>query len=129
MTFILRRLLHGAWVLLAVSALVFAALYVVGNPVELLVDPQADPADTARTIAALGLDQPLWRQYLTFLGNAARGYLGTSFIHGVPALSLILERLPATLELALSALFLALLLGIPLGLWAGLRPTDRKSVV
>ena len=49
MTFILRRLLHGAWVLLAVSALVFAALYVVGNPVELLVDPQADPADTART--------------------------------------------------------------------------------
>lgn len=124
MTFILRRLLHGAWVLLAVSALVFAALYVVGNPVELLVDPQADPADTARTIAALGLDQPLWRQYLTFLGNAARGDLGTSFIHGVPALSLILERLPATLELALSALFLALLLGIPLGLWAGLRPTS-----
>ena len=59
MTFILRRLLHGAWVLLAVSALVFAALYVVGNPVELLVDPQADPADTARTIAALGLEKPL----------------------------------------------------------------------
>lgn len=122
MTFILRRLLHGAWVLLAVSALVFTALYLVGNPVELLVDPQADPADTARTIAALGLDQPLWQQYLHFLGSALRGDLGKSFIHGVPALSLILERLPATLELACSALLLALAIGIPLGLWAGLKP-------
>ena len=122
MEFLLRRLLHGAWVLLAVSALVFAALYVVGNPVDLLVDPQADPADIARTTAALGLDLPLWQQYLRFLGSALRGDLGKSFIHGVPALQLILERLPATLELAFSAMVLALVIGIPLGLWAGLKP-------
>ncbi|GBG02804.1 ABC transporter permease [Azospira sp. I13] len=121
-TFVVRRLLHGAGVLLAVSLLVFAALYVVGNPVELLVDPQADPADIARTVAALGLDQPLWRQYLHFLGQALQGDLGRSFIHGEPALGLILERLPATLELAVIALLLALLAGIPLGLWAGLKP-------
>ena len=124
MTFLLRRLLHGAWVLLAVSALVFAALYVVGNPVDLLVDPQADPADTARTIAALGLDRPLWQQYLRFLGSALGGDLGRSFIHGVPALQLIWERLPATLELAFSAMVLALAIGIPLGLWAGLKPSS-----
>ena len=120
--FLLRRLLQTAQVLFVMSLLVFVGVYAIGNPLDMLVDPQATAADTARVAAALGLDQPLWVQYWRFLGNALQGDLGTSFLHGTPALQLIVQRLPATLELAVSALLIAVLLGIPLGLWAGLRP-------
>ncbi|MCV2219108.1 ABC transporter permease [Thauera sp. Sel9] len=120
--FLLRRLLQTAQVLFIMSLLVFVGVYAVGNPLDMLVDPQATAADTARVAAALGLDQPLWVQYWRFLGNALQGDLGNSFLHGTPALQLIVQRLPATLELAVSALLIAVLLGIPLGLWAGLRP-------
>ncbi|HEY6897295.1 MAG TPA: ABC transporter permease [Rhodocyclaceae bacterium] len=120
MTYLLRRLVHGLLVLLTLSLLVFVAVYAIGNPVDLLVDPHADAADRQRTIAALGIDQPLPMQYLHFLGNALHGQLGDSFVQGVPALPLVLERLPATLELALAALLIALLVGLPLGLASGL---------
>lgn len=119
--FLLRRLLQALGVLFVMSLLVFVGLYAIGNPLDLLVDPQASPADVARVAAALGLDQPLWVQYWRFLVGALQGDLGHSFLHGIPALPLILERLPATLELALCALAIAVLLGIPLGLWAGLK--------
>jgi peptide/nickel transport system permease protein len=108
-------------VLLAMSLLVFLAIYAIGNPVDLLVDPNADTADRARVMQALGLDLPLWRQYLHFLAGALSGNLGNSFIHGQPAIGLVLSRLPATLELAFFALILALAIGLPLGLWAGAR--------
>ncbi|WP_055334311.1 ABC transporter permease, partial [Ralstonia solanacearum] len=65
---------------------------------------------------------PLWQQYLYFLKGALQGNLGVSFAHGTPALKLIFERMPATFELAVFAMLLAVVLGIPLGLWAGLRP-------
>lgn len=129
MAFILRRLLHGGFVLLAMSLLVFVAVYAIGNPVDLLVDPNADAADKARTMAALGLDQPFFTQYLHFLKGALTGDLGRSFIHGVPAIGLILERLPATLELAVTALVMALVVGLPLGLWAGAHKGWRAKVV
>lgn len=122
MAFLARRLGHGLLVLLAMSLLVFVAVYAIGNPVDLLVDAQADSADIARTIHALGLDLPLWQQYLYFLRGALSGDLGNSFVHGEPAIRLILERLPATLELACAALFIAVVIGLPLGLWAGLKP-------
>jgi peptide/nickel transport system permease protein len=67
-------------------------------------------------IANLGLDRPIWEQYLIFLGNLFQGDLGRSFTFGVPAMSLIWERFPATLELALAALVLALVLGLPMGI-------------
>jgi peptide/nickel transport system permease protein len=90
--------------------------------VELLVNPQADQEERDRAAAALGLDQPLAAQYGTFLKRAASGDLGRSFVYNVPAIRLILERLPATMELALAATLLAVLMGIPLGLYAGLKP-------
>lgn len=121
MTYALQRITHGLLVVLAMSLLVFVAVYAIGNPVDLLVDPNADSADRARTIHALGLDLPLWGQYLHFLSDALGGNLGNSFIHGQPAISLILSRLPATLELACCALLIALLIGLPLGLWAAAR--------
>ncbi len=120
--FIVRRLLQSLLVLAFMSLLVFVGVYAIGNPVDILINPQADQADIARAIAALGLDQPLWRQYLSFLVQALAGDLGHSFAYNIPAIQLILERMPATLELALAATGIAVLLGIPLGLWAGLAP-------
>jgi peptide/nickel transport system permease protein len=122
LVFVIRRSLQSVLVLVAMSVIVFAGVYAVGNPIDILINPQADQMDRERAIAALGLDKPLHLQYLTFLQGAFSGDLGKSFVHATPALGLILERMPATLELALAAMLIAILLGIPLGLWAGLRP-------
>jgi peptide/nickel transport system permease protein len=120
--FVIRRLMQSAVLLLLMSLLVFLGVFAIGNPVDILVSPQADPAEIARATVALGLDKPLWQQYLIFLGHALRGDLGRSFVYGEPAIRVILERLPATLELAVSAMAIAIIPGLPLGLWAGLRP-------
>lgn len=122
LAFILRRILQSFAVLAAMSAIVFAGVYAVGNPVEILVSPNASQAEKAETALRLGLDQPLHVQYVRFVSNALQGDLGQSFAFGVSAIDLILQRLPATLELAIGAMLIAIVLGIPLGLWAGLHP-------
>jgi peptide/nickel transport system permease protein len=109
------------------AVLVFVGVYAIGNPIDILINPQADQIDRERAIAALGLDKPLVEQYATFLGGAVSGDLGKSFVHATPALRLILEKMPATMELALAAMAIAVLLGIPLGLWAGLRPNSATG--
>jgi peptide/nickel transport system permease protein len=118
--FTLRRLIQSLFVLLAVSVVVFFAVYAVGDPIELLVSPEATAEARAATIARLGLDQPIWEQYFTFLWNALHGDLGNSFVHGIPAIELILQRMPATFELVVVAIGLTCIFGIPLGLVAGL---------
>lgn len=120
--FILRRLLQTGVVLLATALLVFFGLYLVGNPVDILVNPVADEIERARAAAAVGLDKPIVEQFLLFLRGAVTGELGTSFVYGRPAMDVILERAPATLELAALAMAIAVTLGLPLGLYAGLRP-------
>ncbi|MEM9342589.1 MAG: ABC transporter permease, partial [Pseudomonadota bacterium] len=100
---------------------------IVGDPVYMLVSPDADQADIAATIERLGLDRPIWEQYWLFLKGATQGDLGNSFIFGEPALQLILHHMPATMELAFTALFLAIAIGIPLGLYAGLYPDTVLS--
>jgi peptide/nickel transport system permease protein len=120
--FLMRRLLQSVLVLLVMSLLVFLGVYAIGNPVDILISPDANQAERLKIIAAFGLDQPLWRQYGLFLQNAAAGNLGRSFAFATPALGLILERFPATMELAVSAMLLSVVVGIPLGLLAGLRP-------
>lgn len=122
LVFLIRRLMQSAVVLMVMSVLVFVGVYAIGNPVEILVAPDATQAERLLITQRLGLDRPLWEQYLTFLANALRGELGTSFVFNIPAVTLILQRMPATLELAFAALLMAALMGIPLGLWAGLRP-------
>jgi peptide/nickel transport system permease protein len=97
-------------------------VFAIGNPIDLLVNPQADEIERVRATAALGLDRPLYEQYFTFLKGAVSGDLGRSFVFGVPALELILSKMPATIELALFAMVIAVAIGIPLGLVAGLRP-------
>jgi len=122
LVFIFRRSLQAVLVLFVMSLLVFVGVYAIGNPVDILINPVADQLERERTIAALGLDKPLWVQYGAFLSGALHGNLGRSFVHSTSALGLILERMPATLELAIAAMLIAIVLGIPLGLWAGLRP-------
>lgn len=124
MRFLIRRVLHALIALFAMSLLVFGAVYVIGSPVDILVDPQAPQEEVRRAVAALGLDQPLPMQYAHFLADAVNGNLGKSFVANVPAMTLVLERLPATLELAIAATTLAIALGLPLGFWAGMRPAS-----
>jgi len=125
--FIMRRLSQTALVLLVTSLLVFAGLFVVGDPVEILISPDADQIERDRARVALGLDKPGWVQYLLFLKNALSGDLGKSFVYGRPALEVIFERMPATLELATVAMLISILVGIPLGLYAGLKPDSKIS--
>jgi len=125
--FIIRRLLQASIVVMLMSMIVFFGVNVIGDPVYMLVSPDADQDDIAAAIARLGLDRPIWEQYWIFLKGAATGDLGNSFIFGEPALRLILYHMPATLELAFSALFLAIAIGIPLGLYAGLYPDKAVS--
>jgi peptide/nickel transport system permease protein len=117
-----RRLLQALFVVLAMTVIVFIGVNVIGNPVEILVPPDADQAERMRVIAQLGLDKPLWQQYLSFLSGALHADFGKSFVFSEPALQVILQRMPATLELAICAVLLAIVIGIPLGLYAGLKP-------
>ncbi len=122
LAFLIRRSLQSIAVLFAMSLIVFAGVFVIGDPVLVLISPEATQVDIAATRAALGLDQPLWIQYGRFIGGALSGDLGRSYAYSVPAIGLILERMPATMELAIAAMAIAIVVGIPLGLWAGLRP-------
>ena len=122
LVFIIRRLLQSLLVLFVMSLLVFAGVFAVGNPIDILISPEATQADRTAVIAALGLDKPLWLQYAHFVKQAFVGDLGKSFAYNIPAIHLIFERMPATLELAAFAMVLAVIIGLPLGLYAGLRP-------
>ena len=126
-TWALRRLGQAVLVVLAMTLIVFGGLHAIGNPVDILIGDDLNQQERLAAIARLGLDQPLWRQYLAFVASALHGELGRSFVYQEDALRLILQRLPATLELAVAALLLAVLLGVPLGLWAGLRPAHPVS--
>ena len=127
MVFVIRRMIQSLVVVLVMSLVVFVGVHVVGDPVHILISDDMTQQEIERFIHQLGLDRPLHEQYLHFLANAARGDLGNSFVHGEPALKLILQRMPATLELALTAFLLAVVCGIPLGMYAGLKPESPAS--
>lgn len=124
---IIRRLGQAVIVLLVMSLLVFVGVYLIGNPADVLISPDADQQERARAIIALGLDKPLWEQYLLFLRGALHGDLGNSFVFNIPALQLILQRMPATLELAFTATVLSIGIGIPVGMYAGYKPDAPLS--
>ncbi len=109
------------------SIIVFIGVFAIGNPVEILINPDATPEIKQRAIEKLGLDQPIFEQYFHFLTNALQGDLGNSFIYGEPALQLILHAMPATLELAIASMILALVVGIPLGMISGYWPDSKRS--
>ena len=111
------------------SLIVFFGVNVVGDPVDILLSDDMTQADIERFIQRLGLDRPIWEQYWYFLSNALQGDLGNSFVFAEPALKLILQRMPATMELAIASLILAVFIGIPLGVYAGLKPESTTSKV
>lgn len=125
--FVVQRFIQAAIVMVAISMLVFVGVYAVGNPIDVLLSPDATQQIREQTIRAYGLDQPLWRQYAGFIGRLLQGDFGKSFIFNMPVLDLILSRLPATLELTLVAVLGATLVGIPLGMYAGYRPDSAAS--
>ena len=125
--FILRRSLQSIVVLFIMSLIVFVGVNLVGDPVDMLINPEADQAEIDRVIRDLGLDRPVSEQYWYFVLNAFHGDLGRSFIFGEPALKLIVQRMPATMELALVSLLMAVVFGIPLGIYAGLKPNSKVS--
>src|ERR1700681_4864646 len=122
LAFLLRRLGQGLLVVAVMATLVFVGVYALGNPIDILISPEADQLEREQAIVRLGLDRPMWVQFAIFVKSALGGNLGISFVHGVPAIELILDRMPATLELALVALVISVGIGIPAGLLAGLAP-------
>lgn len=124
---LVKRILQALLIVFLMTIIVFVGLHAIGNPIDILIGPDADQRDRALIIAQLGLDKPIWQQYFRFLMGALQGDLGTSFVYNQPALQLVLQRLPATLELAFSALFIAIIIGVPLGLIAGLYPNHFIS--
>ena len=125
--FFIQRLLQALAVMAAMSVIVFVGVYAIGNPIDVMIDPASDQALREALIKRYGFDRPLFEQYFIFMGNLLRGDLGESFIYRLPVLGLIFARLPATLELAVSAMLIATLLGIPLGVWAGYKPEAFSS--
>lgn len=121
LAFILRRLLQALGVMLAVAFVAFMLFQYVGDPVASLVGQDATPEQKARLRADLGLDQPFFVQFAHFVGNAAQGEFGLSLRQGRKVSTLIMERFPATLELAGLAGLIALAVGLPLGVYAALR--------
>ena len=121
LAFVLRRLAQAVIVMITVAFVSFMLFQYVGDPVVFLLGQDATPLQIAELRTALGLDQPFFVQFWHFLVNAAQGEFGLSLRQGAKVSRLIAERLPATLELALVAAFIALAVGIPMGVYAALK--------
>ena len=129
--FLLRRLLLTLPVLFGVATLVFSLIHLVpGDPVQAMLGESAQPQDVEQLRVRLGLDRPLYLQYLNFMRNAAMGDLGTSLRTDQPVSRVIAERMPATFELAAAAMMVALVIALPLGVLAAVRagtPIDHTA--
>lgn len=126
-SFIVQRIAQGIVVMAAMSLLVFLGVYAIGNPIDVLLAPDATQEIRTQTIARYGLDRPLYEQYGQFVWRVLHGDLGRSFVFNMPVTDLIFMRLPATLELTLAAVLGATVIGIPLGIYAGYRPQSRTA--
>ena len=125
--YLANRFFHAAIVLAAVSIAVFFVMYKAGDPVQLLLPPDATQQQVEQMREHLGLNDPFFVQYTAFVRHAVTGDVGKSYIYGQPALTVVMERLPATLELATFAMVLAVALGIPLGVLAAVNPKSLLS--
>ena len=126
---IFQRILQAMSVVAIMTLIVFAGLHAIGDPVEILIPPDASFEERARLISDLGLDRALHEQYFHFVTGLLQGNLGVSYVFNEPAVQLILSRLPATMELALAAVLLSIIVGLPLGLIAGNKPHSMLSKI
>jgi len=129
LAFVLRRLGQAVFVMLAVGLIAFSLFRFVGDPVTFMLGQDATDAQRHEVTRALGLDRPFYVQYASFIGNAVRGEFGLSLRQVQPVSRLLVERLPATLELSLVAALFALAAGIPMGVYTALRPKSWLSHV
>jgi peptide/nickel transport system permease protein len=120
LVFTINRIIQSIIVIFLTSIVIFAGIFAIGNPVDLLMDSRATFEEMEQIKANLGLDKPFWEQYYIFLKSAVKGDFGHSYIYNVPAMQLIFQRLPATLELAFISLILSIFIGIPVGVVAGI---------
>ncbi|MGN8895831.1 ABC transporter permease [Flavonifractor sp. HCP28S3_F3] len=125
--YILKRLFQMVITLLISSILVFILANCIGDPVNMIVSPKAPPEVREQVREMLGLNKPIWEQYITFVSDAIRGDFGNSYIYKEDVLGLILQRAPATLELVFVSVILALVISIPLGVYAGAFPKRKSS--
>jgi peptide/nickel transport system permease protein len=125
-SYVVRRLLQSILVLVGVTVLVYFILFQTGDPTFLSVSTDASQQEVERVRHALGFDRPWYVQYAEFLGKAVRGDFGTSLRQGVPVTGIVLDRMPATLELAITALAISLVVAFPVGILAA---TRRNSVL
>lgn len=127
--YFLKRLAQMVVTLFIVSILVFVLANFIGDPVNMLVSPKAPPEVREQVREELGLNRPILEQYVSFVTNALKGDFGKSYIYKVDVLSLIAQRVPATLELVLVSVVLALVISIPLGVYAGAFPKRKSSTL
>jgi ABC-type dipeptide/oligopeptide/nickel transport system permease component len=120
-TYIFRRLIQGFFTFLGVSALVFVMGHLTGDPIRLMVPETATREQREEVRRRLGLDRPVLVQYGVFLGNLAHGDLGRSYLQRQEVSELVLERMPATLELALVSMLISIVISIPLGVFVALK--------
>lgn len=123
---VLKKIINALIVIFGVSIIVFLLMYLTGDPVALLLPMDASPEDAELLRETLGFNDPLWQQYFRFMGNAIKGDFGTSLRHHQPALGLVLERMPATLELTFAGMAVALIIAIPLGIITAVK---KNSIV
>ncbi|WP_226781241.1 ABC transporter permease [Oceaniglobus trochenteri] len=122
--YLIGRLAQAVVVVFVMSIIVFVGVYAIGNPIDVMIDPGATAEIRENLIRQYGLDQPLWQQYFTFIANVAQGDLGRSMVYNTSVTGLVFSRFPATVELVLVSVFIATIIGIPAGLWAGYRPNS-----
>jgi len=127
LSYFIRRLGQAVLVIAVMVVLVFFGVNVIGDPIWMLISPEMDQDAIARTASELGLDKPITEQFYHYLKGLVQGDLGRSFVHGEPAIRLILTRMGATMELAVAALLMAIVFGLPLGMYAGLYPNRKSS--
>jgi len=119
--YILKSVAQFIPLMFIISTIVFVLVYVSGDPIALMLPDDATAEDREELAKALGLDKPMYMQYLQFLGNVVQGDFGRSYYYSEPALSIVLERLPASLELALGSILITVLLAFPLGVLSALK--------
>ena len=124
--FILKRLFHSIFVLVGISLVVFIILHLTGDPAALLMPMDATPEQIAQFRQEMGFNDPIIVQYWRFFKGTLRGDFGQSFRHSQPALELVMERMPATIQLTLAAMVIALLVAIPVGIISAIR---RNSIL
>jgi peptide/nickel transport system permease protein len=125
-SYICKRLFHSVLVLIGISVVVFVILHLTGDPAALLMPMDATPEQVAQFRKEMGFTDPLLLQYWRFFKGTLRGDFGLSFRHSQPALTLVMERMPATIQLTLAAMVIALVIAVPVGILSAIR---RNSIL